>query len=67
MTEVDGKTFYLDPMLTGRMTTGWKTIGEKIYFFMPDGSLNTEKLIDENNLVSVFDSDGALITQYQAD
>ena len=65
-TEIDGKTFYLDPMLTGRMATGWKRIGEKTFYFLPDGSLNTNKLIDENRIVSVFDKDGSLITQYHA-
>lgn len=65
-TEVDGKTFYLDPKLTGRMVTGWKEISGKTYYFLPDGSLNRDKLIDEDKTVSIFDADGALVRQYSA-
>ena len=64
--DVEGKTFYLDPILTGRMTTGWKKVDGKTYYFMPDGAMNRDKLIDENKMVSVFDDDGVLVTQYSA-
>ena len=64
--DIDGKTFYLDPVLTGRMVTGWKQIQGKTYYFMPDGSMLRDKLIDENKTVSIFDSDGALVRQYKA-
>ena len=33
---------------------------------MPDGAMNRDKLIDENKMVSVFDDDGVLVTQYSA-
>ena len=48
------------------MVTGWKQIQGKTYYFMPDGSMLRDKLIDENKTVSIFDSDGALVRQYKA-
>ena len=63
---IDGKSYYMDPEQNGKMIVGWKELDGKQYYFMPDGSMNRDKLIDSNNIVYMFDDNGAVSFQYHA-